>query len=84
MAAAPKSMTFDEIVMQINARNYAPVYILHGTEGYYIDELLKRFEAIIPEGDRDFNLYTMYAPEVEMDTVMDACRRYPKSEAKRS
>lgn len=77
MAAAPKSMTFDEIVMQINARNYAPVYILHGTEGYYIDELLKRFEAIIPEGDRDFNLYTMYAPEVEMDTVMDACRRYP-------
>lgn len=77
MAAVPKSMTFDEIVMQINARNYAPVYILHGTEGYYIDELLKRFEAIIPEGDRDFNLYTMYAPEVEMDTVMDACRRYP-------
>lgn len=75
--AAAKSMTFDEIVMQINSRNYAPVYILHGEEGYYIDELLKRFESIIPEADRDFNLYTLYAPEVEMDTVMDACRRYP-------
>lgn len=77
MAAASKAITFDEIIMQINSRNFAPVYLLHGEEGYYIDELLKRFEEVIPESDRDFNLYTMYAPQTEMDTVMDACRRYP-------
>ena len=68
---------FDAVVMQLNARNFAPVYLLHGEEGYYIDELIKRFEELIPEMDRDFNLYTFYAPEHEPDTIIDACRRYP-------
>ncbi len=77
MAASNGAIGFDELVMQINSRNFAPVYILHGEEGFYIDELLKRFEAVIPEADRDFNLYTFYAPETEPDTIMDACRRYP-------
>jgi DNA polymerase-3 subunit delta len=77
MAITNVTSDFDRIVMQINNRNFAPVYLLHGEEGYYIDELLKRFEAIIPEMDRDFNLYTFYAPETEPDTIMDACRRYP-------
>lgn len=68
---------YDELVMQINSGTLAPVYLLHGAEGYFIDELLHRFEELIPEGDRDFNLYTFYAPETDPDTIMDACRRYP-------
>lgn len=77
MAKALKPVTFDELKSQLKSRHFAPIYILHGEEGYYIDELLKEFTDIIPEADRDFNLYTFYGPEVEMDTVMDACRRYP-------
>ncbi|MDE5650189.1 MAG: DNA polymerase III subunit delta, partial [Duncaniella sp.] len=46
-------------------------------EGYYIDELVKDFEEIIPEEERDFNLYTLYAPESGVETVMDICRQYP-------
>ncbi len=55
----------------------APVYLLHGEEGFFIDHLLKLAEQMVPEQDRDFNLYMMYAPQVEGDTVIDACRRYP-------
>lgn len=77
MAAVGTIAQYDELVRQINAGNLAPIYLLHGEEGYFIDELLKRFEAVIPEGDRDFNLYTLYAPETSSDTIMDACRRYP-------
>ena len=77
MAAVGTIAQFDELVRQINARNLAPIYLLHGEEGYFIDELLRRFEALIPEQDRDFNLYTLYAPEVSADTIMDTCRRYP-------
>ncbi len=77
MATASKSISFSELKSQLKAKQYAPIYIIHGEEGYYIDELLKDFTEIIPEADRDFNMYTFYAPEADMDTVMDACRRYP-------
>ncbi len=77
MAAVGTIAQYDELIRQINAGNLAPIYLLHGEEGYFIDELLKRFESLIPEGDRDFNLYTFYAPETNMDTIIDACRRYP-------
>ena len=74
--AAP-AVTFESLKAQLAKRQYAPIYLLHGEEGYYIDELVKLFEQILPPEERDFNMYTMYAPEVSPDTVMDACRRYP-------
>lgn len=77
MAAPTQAVTFEGIKAQLAKRQYAPIYLLHGEEGYYIDALVKEFEAIIPEADRDFNLYTLYAPEVSPDTIMDVCRRYP-------
>ncbi len=77
MATSAPAATFDGIKTQLSKRQYAPIYLLHGEEGYYIDALVKEFEAIIPIEDRDFNLYTLYAPEVSADTIMDACRRYP-------
>ena len=75
--AAPAAVTYDSLKSQLAKRQFAPVYLLHGEEGYYIDELVKCFEEILPVEERDFNLYTLYAPEVTPDTVMDACRRYP-------
>lgn len=74
--AAP-AVTFESLKSQLAKRQYAPVYLLHGEEGYYIDALVKIFEQILPPEERDFNMYTMYAPEVSADTVMDTCRRYP-------
>ena len=74
--AAP-AVTFEGLKSQLAKRQYAPIYLLHGEEGYYIDALVKIFEQILPPEERDFNMYTMYAPEVSPDTVMDACRRYP-------
>lgn len=70
--------TYTELKRQLAARvSIAPVYLLHGEEGYYIDELVKDFENLVPEDERDFNLYTMYAPESGIETVMDVCHRYP-------
>lgn len=77
MATTPATPTFPALRAQIKKRNFQPVYLLHGEEGYYIDELVKDFEEIIPEEERDFNLYTLYAPESGVETVMDVCRQYP-------
>lgn len=77
-ATATSSPSFDTLIRQVNrAQSLAPVYILHGEEGFFIDELTKAFENVVPEAERDFNLYMFYAPEVRAETIISACRRYP-------
>lgn len=72
-----EAVTFSSIKNDIASRRLAPVYLLHGEEGYYTDALVKMFEELLPPEERDFNMYTLYAPQVDADTVMDTCRRYP-------
>lgn len=76
MAVTP-SPSFTDVVKSIRQGRLAPVYIIHGEEGFFTDELAKEFEKLVPEGERDFNLYTFYAPEVKAETIIGACRRYP-------
>lgn len=77
MASPAQSLTFPALRKMIARRDLSPVYLLHGEEGYFIDELVKDFESLVPEEERDFNLYTLYSPESGVETVMDVCRRYP-------
>ncbi len=75
---ASSTPTYSELRRQLAAKtSLAPVYLLHGEEGYYIDALVKDFEALVPDEERDFNLYVLYAPESGVETVMDVCHRYP-------
>lgn len=76
MAALP-APTFEGIKKALAAKDYAPVYVLHGEEGYFIDELVKEFEKILPDEEKDFNQYVLYAPETEPAMVADICRRVP-------
>lgn len=76
MAAAP-SVTYDSLRESLSRGRYAPVYLLHGEEGYYVDVLAEIFENIVPPDEKDFNQYILYAPEVTMDQVIDVCRRCP-------
>lgn len=73
-----ETATFTSISRDLRARRAAPVYLLHGEEGYYIDMLVKQFEALVPEAERDFDLTTLYAPELDSPkAVENTCRRYP-------
>lgn len=75
--AATASPSYTDLLRAIRKKQLAPIYLLHGEEGYFIDELAKAFEAIVPEDERDFNLYSLYAPEVEPEMVAATCRRCP-------
>lgn len=77
MAANDTSDNFSRLRRDLSAGNIASVYLLHGEEGYFIDELIKDFERLVPEDVRDFNLYTLYAPESGVETAMDICHRFP-------
>ena len=74
---AQQILTFDILKAQLAQGHYAPVYVVHGDEGYYVDEIVKSFEVIVPEMDRDFNLYTLYAPQIAPEQILDVCRRFP-------
>lgn len=76
--ATPKTVNFTDLARSVaRGTDLAPVYLLHGEEGFYIDRLIKLFENLVPEADRDFNLYTLYGPETTMATVHEVCRRFP-------
>ena len=70
-------VTFTSLKNQILSRKFAPIYLLHGEETFFIDELVKLFENVLPPSERDFNQYVLYAQQVEPATVMETCQRYP-------
>ena len=74
---ATTSVTFEGLKGQIRKRELRQVYLLHGEEGYFIDELVKDFENILSEDEKEFNQYVLYAPQTATEEVMDICRRYP-------
>ena len=69
--------SFDAVARQLATGQYAPVYLLCGEEMYYIDRLLKAFDAVVPEPDKEFNEYVLYGAQVEPHTVTDLCMGVP-------
>ena len=76
--AEKKKVTFDGIMRDLEARNFAPVYYLHGDESYYIDKISDYIaeHALSPE-ERDFNQTILFGSDVNAAQVVDAARRYP-------
>lgn len=74
---AAETVTYNSLRRLITERKFAPVYLLHGEEGFYIDELTKVFEEIVPEDDRAFDRSILYAIENTPSRVIDFCRRCP-------
>lgn len=74
---AAKNIAFEPLITSIRNRNFSPVYILHGEEGYFIDALVAEFEKVLPEDERQFNLSVLYAPRIDISTVPGICQRIP-------
>ncbi len=71
-------MTFEEILRDIHAKRFAPVYFLHGEEPYFIDCIADEIEArALPEAEKGFNQTILYGKEVDHLTLLDSLRRYP-------
>ena len=76
--AEAKTVTYESIMSDLKAGNYAPVYYLMGDESYYIDKISDYIaeHALAPE-ERDFNQTIMFGSDVTASQVVDAARRYP-------
>lgn len=75
---AKEQITYFEILTQLRAKKYLPVYYLMGQESYYIDELSDFFEEhILTEEEKEFNLTVVYGGDTDMATIVTAAKRYP-------
>ena len=72
-----ETLTADTIRKALRKGEAAPIYLLHGDEGFYTDLIAKEVEQLVAPDDRDFDLTMLYAPETEPAAVVEAARRYP-------
>ena len=71
-------MAFDQIVNNIQAKKFAPVYLLHGEEEYYIDKIVESLEKhVLKEEEKGFNETVFYGNEINFGTLIEAAKRYP-------
>ena len=76
--AEQKTVTYEDIMADLKAGKYAPVYYLMGEESYYIDKISDYIaeHALAPE-ERDFNQTVVFGSDVTAAQVADVARRYP-------
>lgn len=71
-------MTAPEILQQLQKRQYAPIYWLHGDEPFYIDLVGNYIEKnALPEAERGFNQTVFYGKDSDLMTVLNAAKRFP-------
>jgi DNA polymerase-3 subunit delta len=77
-------MTYEQIITQLQKKQFAPVYFLMGDEPFYIDELSNYIEDnAMPEEQRDFNQMLLYGKETDADEVIALAKEFPFGTDKR-
>lgn len=71
-------MSFEEIIKEIKAKKYKPIYFLNGEEPFFIDKITDFIEKqVLPEEEKAFNQTVFYGNDITMTTVTDTARRFP-------
>ena len=71
-------MTASDIIKDIKAKKFKPVYLLHGEEPYYIDQIIHYMEAhVLTDMEKGFNQTVLYGKDTDMATILNAAKRYP-------
>lgn len=72
------ALTEKQLIADLKAGKFKPVYLLTGEENHYIDVVSNYFEnEVIDAAMRDFDLTVMYGRDVDMAAVVNDAKRYP-------
>lgn len=70
--------TFDDIMRELKASKYRPIYLLMGEEPYYTDVISSYIEKnALCENDRVFNQTVVYGKDVKVRDVIHEASQYP-------
>jgi DNA polymerase III subunit delta len=71
-------MEFEQILNNLKKKIYHPVYFLCGDEPFFIDIISDYIEEkVLSPTEKDFNLTIFYGKDSDINSVIEACRRYP-------
>lgn len=75
---AKQEITCDDILKELKAKQYRPVYYLMGEEPYYIDLIADYIaDNVLTETEKEFNQTVVYGADVDIATVVNTAKRYP-------
>ena len=75
---AKQEITCEDILKELKAKHYAPIYYLMGEEPYYIDVIADYIaEHVLTEMEKEFNQTIVYGADVDIATIINAAKRYP-------
>lgn len=71
-------MTVEDILKDLKARKFKPIYLLQGEEPYFIDKIVDYMEQhVLSDAEKGFNQTVLYGKDTDMNTVLNAARRFP-------
>jgi len=71
-------MTYAALRKEIQSNKFKSVYLLHGEEHYFIDQIASLLEErVVPEHARAFNQMILYGKEIDGAQLLAQVRRFP-------
>lgn len=75
---AKQELTCEDVLKELRAKQYRPIYYLMGEESYYIDLIADYIaENVLNETEKEFNQTVVYGADVDVSTIINAAKRYP-------
>jgi DNA polymerase III subunit delta len=71
--------TYENILNDLKAKKYSPLYFFHGEEEFYIDKLVSFFEEkVMPEEAKAFNYTVLYGKDIQTPRqIIDLASQFP-------
>ena len=71
-------MAHRQIIRNIQSGKFAPIYVLHGEESFFIEEITKVLLACtVDEASKDFNETVVYGRDTDINQILASARRFP-------
>ena len=78
MAEKKTGATFENIMRDLKARKFSPIYILMGEESYFIDKISDYIaENVLQPEECDFNQNILFGSDVNASQIVDLAKGYP-------
>lgn len=72
----PKSSI--EVLKDLKKKHYAPLYLLHGDEPYYIEKVADYLEEhALGTGDKSFNQYILFGKDLSVPSLLSYAKSFP-------
>ena len=71
-------MAHRQIIRNVRSGKFAPIYVLHGEESFFIEEISKALlECTVDEASKDFNETVLYGRDTDLNEILASARRFP-------